>query len=112
MLKPHFACSASQARWRAKKSSAEVTYQMIVAALGEALAGGEGAGQAQSPLLEQVQHVRRVLGDLAVELDLRPVPPHLRPSEELPDTNTLRESMPALTPPLLATIGLSRADRV
>lgn len=85
--------------------------QLIVAALSEALARGEVADQAEGSLLEQVQHVRRTLGDLAVELDLQHVPPYLRPSEDLPDTDTLRRSMPALIPPLSATISADREDR-
>ena len=51
------------------------------------------------------------LGDLVVELDLQHVPPSLRPSEGLPDTDTLRQSMPALMPPLSATISADREDR-
>ena len=86
--------------------------QVIVAALSEALARGEGARQAESPLLEQVQHVRRALGDLAVEVDARQLPPHLRPREDLPDTDTLRQSMPELIPPLSATISADREDRI
>ncbi len=85
--------------------------QVIVAALSEALARGEGARQAESPLLEQVQHVRRALGDLAVEVDARQLPPHLRPREDLPDTDTLRQSMPELIPPLSATLSADREDR-
>lgn len=85
--------------------------QLIVAALSEVLARGEVVDQAEGSLLEQVQHIRRALADLAVELDLRHVPPHLRPSEGLPDTDTLRQSMPALIPPLSATISADREDR-
>ncbi len=85
--------------------------ELIVAALSQALAQGEVAGQAESSLLEQVQHVRRALGDLAVEVDARHLPPHLRPSDDLPDTDTLRQSMPALVPPLSATISADREDR-
>lgn len=85
--------------------------RLIVAALSEALARDEVAGQAESPLLEQLQHVRRALGDLAVEVDANHVPPHLRPSEDLADTDTLRQSMPELVPPLSATIIADREDR-
>jgi predicted transcriptional regulator len=85
--------------------------QLIVAALSAALARDEAADQAEGSLLEQVQHVRRALGDLVVELDLQHVPPSLRPSEGLPDTDTLRQSMPALMPPLSATISADREDR-
>lgn len=53
---------------------------------------------------EQVQHVRLALGDLAVEVDLQHFPPDLRPSEDLPATEIVRQSMPKLTPPLSATI--------
>lgn len=85
--------------------------QLIVAALSAALARSEVADQAEGSLLEQVEHVRRTLGDLAVELDLRHVPPYLRPSEDLPDTDTLRRSMPSLVPPLSATMSADREDR-
>jgi hypothetical protein len=85
--------------------------ELIVAALSEALARGEVAGQEEGALLEQVQHVRRALGDLAVELDLRHVPLPLRPSEDLPDSDTVRQSMPQLIPPLSATISVDREDR-
>ncbi len=85
--------------------------QLIVAALSVALAWGEVADQAEGSLLEQVEHVRRALGDLAIELDLQHVPPYLRPSEGLPDTDTLRQSMPALIPPLSATISPDHEDR-
>src|SRR5439155_26760397 len=86
--------------------------QVIVDALSEALARGEGARQDESPLLEQVQHVRWALSDLAIEVDTRLMPPNLRPSEDLPDTDTLRQSMPALVPPLSATISADREDRL
>ena len=85
--------------------------QVIVAALSEALARAEGARQAESPLLEQVQHVRRALGDLAVEVDASHLPPQLHPRDDLPDTDALRRSMPELVPPLSATISADREDR-
>ncbi len=85
--------------------------QLIVAALSEALAREAAADQAEGSLLEQVQRVRRALGDLVVELDLQHGPPYLRPSEGLPDTDTLRQSMPVLMPPLSATISADREDR-
>ena len=85
--------------------------QLIVAALSEALVRGEVAGQTESSPLEQAQHVRRALGELAAEVDASHLPPHLRPSEDLPDTDTLRQSMPELVPPLSATISADRDDR-
>lgn len=86
--------------------------QLVVAALSETLARGEVAGEAEGSLLEQVQHVRLALGDLAVEVDASHLPPYLRPSEDLPDTDALRQSMPQLIPPLSATISADREDRV
>lgn len=85
--------------------------QVIVAALSEALARGTGAQRAESPLLEQVQHVRRALGDLVVEVDVSHLPPRLRPRDDLPDTDILRQSMPKLVPPLSATLSADREDR-
>jgi hypothetical protein len=69
------------------------------------------AEQQGNSLLEQVQQVRRALGGLAVEVDASHLPPHLRPSEDLPDTDILRRSMPKLHPPLSATICADRKDR-
>lgn len=85
--------------------------ELIVAALSEALARGEMADESEGSLLEQVQHVRRALGDLVVEVDVSHLPPDLRPSEELPDTDTLRQAMPELIPPLSTTISTDRDDR-
>lgn len=85
--------------------------ELIVAALSEALSRGEVVGQAEGSLLEQVQHIRWALGDLAVAVDASHLPPHLRPSEDLPDTDTLRRSMPELLPALSATIIADREDR-
>ncbi len=39
------------------------------------------------------------------------LPLHLRPREDLPDPDTLRQSMPELVPPLSATIIADREDR-
>jgi hypothetical protein len=86
--------------------------ELIVAALSEALARGEMADESEGSLLEQVQHVRRALSDLVVEVDVGHLPPHLRPGDDLPDTDTLRQSMPALVPPLSATISADREDRI
>ncbi len=86
--------------------------ELIVAALSEALARDELNGQAEGSLLQQVQHVRRALGDLVVEVDVSHLPPQLRPQDDLPDTDTLRQSMPALVPPLSATISADREDRI
>jgi HicB family len=85
--------------------------QLIVAILSEAQAHGRLLDQTQDPLLEQVQHVRRALGDLVVELDWSALPPHLQPGEDLPDAETLRHSLPELVPPLSATIIADREDR-
>ncbi|HYU18789.1 MAG TPA: YlcI/YnfO family protein [Chloroflexota bacterium] len=85
--------------------------QLIVAALSDALARQAAEGQTKDPLDEQVQHVRRALGDLAVELEMSYLPLHLRPREDLPDPDTLRQSMPELVPPLSATIIADREDR-
>jgi hypothetical protein len=86
--------------------------QWITAALGEALARADVAGETENPLLERLQHVRKALGDLAVELDMRHVPPHLRPDEDLPDSDAFRRSLPQLIPPLSATIVADREDRL
>ena len=85
--------------------------QLIIAALSQALARDAVASEAENPLFEQVRHIQRALGDLAVELDTSYLPPHLRPREDLPDPDTLRESMPELAPALSATIIADREDR-
>jgi len=85
--------------------------QMIVAALRDALARAEVAEEMEGSLLERVRHIRRTLGDLVVELETRDLPPHLRPREDLPDTDTIRQSMPELVPPLSATIIADRQER-
>lgn len=84
--------------------------QLIVDALCDALARDAVEVQAKDPLLEQVQNIRRALGDLAFELDTSCLPPHLRPGEDLPDADTLRQSMPTLVPPLSTTIIADRED--
>lgn len=84
---------------------------MIVVALRDSLARAEMAEQAEGSLLEQAQHIRRTLGDLAAELHAENLPPYLRPPEDLPDTDTIRESMCELVPPLSATIIADREDR-
>jgi hypothetical protein len=84
--------------------------QSIVAAVGDALVQDE-AGPVDSPLDEQARHVRRVLGELAVELEVSHLPARLRPSGALPATDSLRESMPALVPHLSATISADRDER-
>ncbi len=40
--------------------------QLIIVALAEAVAREEGAGQEETSLMEQVRHIRTVLGDLVV----------------------------------------------
>ena len=86
--------------------------QLIITTLSDALARDAAASQAVDPLFEQAQHVRRALGDLAIELDLNHLPPHLRPREDLPSSDALRRSMPQLVPPLSATIIADRDDHV
>ena len=84
--------------------------QLMVAALRDSLGRGPGAGTPDGPLGEQSRYIRRALGDLAIELDTSILPLGLRPSEELPDPDALRQRMPDLTPPLSATIIADRAD--
>jgi len=62
--------------------------------------------------VEQAQIFRDVLSELAVELDLSHLPPDLRPGKNLLDTDSLRHSMPELTPPLSSTIRDDREDRL
>ncbi|MPZ15450.1 MAG: hypothetical protein GEU73_13690 [Chloroflexi bacterium] len=86
--------------------------QLIIAAVSEALTRTEGAEESGNSLREQLQQVRLALSDVTVELDPRQAPPHLRPSEDLPDTDTLTQSMPELIPPLSATVSAGRKDRL
>ena len=85
---------------------------LIVSTLDEAVPMGKGAVRPNDSLREQVQQVRRALGDLAVDVDVNRFPPHLWPAADLPDTDTHRHSMPCLVPPLSATIIAVRDDRV
>lgn len=84
---------------------------LIVSTLDEAVPNGEEAVRFNRSLWEQLQQTRRALGDLAVDVDMN-LAPHLWPTADLPDTDTLRESMPRLVPPFSATIIAERDDRV
>lgn len=86
--------------------------QVIVTALDGALRQGEPGGQADSSLLDQVRLVRRALGEMAVEVDATFLQGDAPFTEDLPDTDTLRKSMPHLTPPLSSTISAEREDRL
>jgi hypothetical protein len=97
-----------EARSRAAGASLN---QTIVSTLHEALAHTERDAADDGPA-EQVRLIRMALGDLVVELDETELPPELRPSEDLPDTDALRESMPRLDPPLSATVIADREDRI
>ena len=85
--------------------------QLIVATLSEALMGDDLVGKDESPLMEQVQHIRTALSGLAVDLDANQLPPHLRPGDELPDRAAFQQSLPTLDPPISATIIADREDR-
>ncbi len=86
--------------------------QFIVTAVSEALAREAATGQAENPLVEESRRVRNALGDLVIQLDPSQVPPQLRPPKDLPDADTLRQSVPVLQPSLSATIIAERADRI
>ena len=86
--------------------------QLIVAALSGALARDDLAGPAGDSVTAQVQQIRRALGDLVIEMDTDFLPPGTRAREDLPDSDTLRQSMPTLHPPLSATVISDREDRV
>jgi hypothetical protein len=96
----------------ASERSGSSQNELIVAALSAVLARDGMAQRAESSLLEQVQHVQRALSDLTVVVDTDRLPPRLRPGDDLPDTDTLRRSMPTLAPPLSATISADREDRL
>jgi hypothetical protein len=83
----------------------------VVAAVRDALERGAVEKMAD-PVREQVRYIREALGDLVVELDVASLPPQLRPNEDLPHTDALRETMPQLVPPLSATIVDDRQDRL
>jgi hypothetical protein len=93
---------------RARAAGASLN-QTIVSTLHEALAR---AAPATDDRAEALRHIRMALGDLVVALDDAELPPELRPADDLPDVDTLRESMPRLDPPLSRTIIDDRADRV
>lgn len=85
--------------------------QLIVAALSEALARDELTGQAESQFPGALAACpvgpRRPGGRLGASQ----LPAHLRPNEDLPDADTLRQAMPEFAPPLSATISADREDR-
>jgi hypothetical protein len=83
----------------------------VVAAVRDALERG-AVEEMADPVREQVRYIREALGDLVVELDVASLPPQLRPNEDLPDSDALRETMPQLVPPLSATIVDDRQDRL
>ncbi len=85
--------------------------QLIVAALSEGMDRDGAADEKEGSLLEQVEHTRMALGDLAVTLDADHLPEHIRPGDNLPDVDVLRGSLSALDPPLSATISADREDR-
>ncbi len=100
-------------RLRAVSQRAGVSLnQLVMRNLDQALAGQEETAEKDSPLMDQVRHIRVALGDLAVELDIDHLPPHLRPGEDLPDRATFMKSLPQLEPPLSATIAADREDRL
>jgi hypothetical protein len=86
--------------------------QLIVAMLNGALAHDDLAASMEDLVLAQVQQIRRAMGDLVVEIDADFLPPGVRPREHLPDSDTLRQGMPTLHPPLSATIIADREDRL
>lgn len=94
------------------RSSGASLNQLIVAALSAGAVREDEADKAGSALAGQVQHIRAALGDLAVELDASRLPPHLRPGGDLPDRSAFVRSLPALRPPLSATILADREDRL
>jgi hypothetical protein len=85
---------------------------VIVDALDQAIAREEGNDRSEGSLQQQVQQVRRALGEAVVEVDVKQFPSQLRPPLDLPDTETLRQAMPQLAPPMSATIIADRADRI
>ena len=84
---------------------------LAIATLSHALAQGNADGEAEDRLFKQVQQIRSVLGGLAVELDANALPAELRPGGDLPDVDTIRQSIPELAPPLSVTIIADREDR-
>lgn len=86
--------------------------QLIMRSLDETLAGQEENAEEESPLMEQVRHLRTALSDIVVELDTDRLPPHLRPGEDLPDCTAFARSLPNLDPPLSATIVADREEGV
>lgn len=85
--------------------------QLIVAALSEGMDRDGAADEKEGGRLEQVEHTRMALGDVAVTLDANHLPPHLRPGDDLSDVEAFRRSRLELDPPLSATIIADREDR-
>ncbi len=86
--------------------------QLIVTALNETVDGEEEAGREKDSLMEQVRHIRTILGDLVVEIDPSQFPPEVRPRPGLPKREELMKLLPRLNPPLSATLAEEREDRI
>lgn len=84
--------------------------QMVVAAPSQALAREEDETPAERPMPAQVPHIRQVLSDLVSTLELHALPPHLRPSDDLPESKTLRRTLPQLIPPRSAMLVAERGE--
>ena len=86
--------------------------ELIVSAVAEALERVDSRDDPEDSLLEEIRHVRLALGDLVIDTGMIELPYGRQPNEDLADTDTLRESMLPLAPPLSATIEDDREDRL
>ncbi|HEY3117678.1 MAG TPA: hypothetical protein VGK54_13125 [Chloroflexota bacterium] len=96
---------------RAQRTGAPLN-ELIVATLIDSLTRGDTTEQPGDAREEQARLIERILGDLAVSLDVSNLPLNIQPSVDLPNTDTLRQSLPELSPPLSTTIIANREDRL
>jgi hypothetical protein len=81
----------------------------LLAGIRHALGKRETVQPELTPHEAELRRIREALGDmLAPPIDFSNWPEHLRPTPDMPDRDTLRGSMPKLSPPLSQTI---REDR-
>jgi hypothetical protein len=85
--------------------------QTIVSAL-RATLDETSVGTPQSPLKEQLRQVRAVLGDLVVDFDVGRLLAELDSKDRDTEDGETTRPLPALNPPLSATVIEDREDRV
>lgn len=85
--------------------------KLIVNAVSNALEPDASAEPPKTPLQKEVERIRRLLGPMvAQESDFSRFPEHLRPTPDLPNTETLTDALGKDIPPLSAAIIQEREE--